>query len=120
MPAYKKNHPTTLLAREMNDMLRTPHVSRFTAVPRRPVPYARSRKGRTSALYACVNGPSQTENAAMYAMGPGLASPMSTERQNTGAKNQQCSRDHCRAILNPLMFVGDHVTEHKGVVSRGS
>lgn len=64
-PAYRKKHPAmeTVLASEMKVMLRTPDVSRFTAVPRL-VPRARSRSGRISALYACASGLRPTEHAS--------------------------------------------------------
>ncbi|BAT14974.1 Os11g0637050 [Oryza sativa Japonica Group] len=53
-------------ATEMNVMLITPHVSRFTTMPRL-APCARSRSGNTSAVYAAVIGPSPAENAATNA-----------------------------------------------------
>jgi len=53
-------------ASEMNVMLTSAHVSRFTAMPRL-APCARSRSGMTSALYVPASGPSPTENAAMKA-----------------------------------------------------
>ncbi|WVZ50205.1 hypothetical protein U9M48_001481 [Paspalum notatum var. saurae] len=50
-PAYSRKHPGMVIqsAREMNVMVTSAHVTRFTAVPS-PVPCARSRSGMISEL----------------------------------------------------------------------
>ena len=72
-----------------NGMLTTPHVSRFTAVPRLE-PCARSRSGMISALYVDGSDPNPTENAAT------AASTNVTHAASVAGEVSQIGRASCR------------------------